>query len=407
MINESTRQKLLEKILNSQEFLSSSIYGNYLQYLVESSLEGKSLKETTIAIEFFEKDSEFNPAEDTIVRSHTYKLRKKLERYYFTEGKDDKYRFRIPKGHYQVRIVQASDLAYHPQNILKWLVKHYTLIIAFVLLVTVIVFWNSNQTLQKELDKYHIIDKDNFIWKEYLHSELPILIVPGDHFMFNAYIKEYNKIVSIRDVTINSLQEMQDLKSKLSDFSITPAPEPYFPYHSIWSLPPIFSILYSANQFPILRRSSSINPQMLDEYNIIFVGSIKTLYTLKHTIDKSHFNFEIAPHIVTYTPPDSGDVQEFTTQLHSTGPNEDLVLALKLPGPKSNVVMILASYHSLGAPEIANYFTDHESQEEIKNIFIEKLGKTPKYFEMLFKVVGIDKTAYSREILILNEIKEN
>lgn len=407
MINESTRDKLLEKILNSQEFISSSIYGKYLQYLVDAALQEKNLKETTIAIEFFEKDSQFNPAEDTIVRSHTYKLRKKLERYYFTEGKDDKYRFRVPKGHYHVTILQVSDLAYKPRNILKWMVKHYPIVIIFILLISLQLLWNNNQSLQTQLDRYHIIDKDNFIWKEYLQSKLPILVVPGDHFMFNAYIKQYDRQVSIRDVTINSRQEMEDLKTKYSDFSIEPAPEPYFPYHSVWSLPAIFSILSSTNQTPILRRSSSINPQMLDEYNIIFVGSIKTLYTLRHTIENSHFGFKISPHIITYTPPDSSKPQHFSTPLHSTGPNEDLVLTLKLPGPKSNCIMIIASYHSLGAPEIANYFTSKDSQTEMENIFLNKVGRVPQYFEILFKVVGIDKTAYSKEILILNEIKPN
>jgi len=234
---------------------------------------------------------------------------------------------------------------------------------------------------------------------------LLIMIVPGDHFMFDADIRQYGKQMIIRDLNINSYEEMEAFKAKYSDLSIKPAAEPYFPYHSIWSLPPIFSVLFSANKFPILRRSSSINPQMLDEYNIIFVGSIKTMYTLKHTIKNSHFDFEIDPHRITFTP-DAGKVQEFTTPLHSDGPNEDLVLALKLPGPKSNAIMILASYHSLGAPEIANYFTSSEDQQELENVFIEKIGWTPKYFEMLFKVVGIDKTAYSREILIANEIKE-
>ncbi|KAA3616907.1 MAG: hypothetical protein D8M58_05095 [Calditrichaeota bacterium] len=407
MINESTRQKLIEKILNSQEFASSSIYGNYLSYLIKSSIENKSLKETTIAIEFFEKDSKFNPAEDTIVRSHTYKLRKKLERYYFTEGKDEKYRIRIPKGHYRVNIVQVSDKLYQPTNILKWITKQYQLAIIFFLIIALFLFWFSNQSLQNQLGNYQIIDKDNFIWKEYLQSELPVLIVPGDHFMFNAYIKKYNRNMAIRDFKTNSLKEMEALKIKTSDPSITPEPESYFPYHSIWSLPSLFSILYSVNQNPILRSSSSINPQMLDEYNIIFVGSIKTLYTLKHTIEKSHFKFGISPHKVTFTPPDSGDVLEFSTPTHSTGPNEDLVLVLKLPGPKDNSIMIIASYHSLGAPEIVNYFTKKETHSELKDIFNERIGRTPQYFEILFKVVGIDKTAYSRDILVLNEIKEN
>lgn len=406
MIKDSTREKLLEKILNSQEFISSSIYGKYLQYLVNSTLEEKNLKETTIAFEFFEKDSDFNPAEDTIVRSHTYKLRKKLERYYFTEGKNDNYRFRIPKGHYQVKIVPVADSS-KSENILTWMPNYYLLIISIILIAALIFLWMKNSSLQDQLSKYDIIDKDNFIWQEYIHSELPILIVPGDHFMFNAYVEQYERQMSIRDVTINSQQEMEVLKSKYSDNTIVPAPEPYFPYHSIWSLPPIISVLFSANQDPILKRSSSINPQMLDEYNIIFVGSIKTLYTLRHTIKNSHFSIEIAPHIITYTPPDTGEVRQFSTDLHSTGPNEDLVLALKLPGPKLNSIMIIASYHSLGAPEISNYLTDKESQEEVKQFFIDKIGKTPKYFEILFKVTGIDKTAYSKEVLILNEIQSH
>ena len=39
--------------------------------------------------------------------------------------------------------------------------------------------------------------------------------------------------------------------------------------------------------------------------------------------------------------------------------------------------------------------------------FQEQFGNTPKYFEILFHVVGIDKTAYETEILIMNEITAN
>ena len=124
MLNDSTRQKLLDKIISSQEFSNSSVYGHFLTYLVQSSLEGKSLKEITIAIDVFNKDETFNPAEDTIVRSHTYTLRKKLETYYYTEGKQDKYKIIIPKGHYEVKFVEATDNLYSPAYLLAWLKKH-------------------------------------------------------------------------------------------------------------------------------------------------------------------------------------------------------------------------------------------------------------------------------------------
>lgn len=109
MISKNDQTRCLESLLNSQEFSGSKIYNSYLNYLVEAKNAGKELKETTIAFEFFGKDASFNPSEDTIVRSHTYQLRKKLESYYHEEGKDDKCRLVIPKGHYDVKFVHVSD----------------------------------------------------------------------------------------------------------------------------------------------------------------------------------------------------------------------------------------------------------------------------------------------------------
>ncbi|MBN1406285.1 MAG: hypothetical protein JW956_00765 [Calditrichaceae bacterium] len=406
MFNDSTREKLLEKILNSKEFSNSSIYGNYLNYLVNAAIEGITLKETTIAIDFFGKDAEFNPAEDTIVRSHTYTLRKKLERYYFTEGRKDKYRLRIPKGHYETIFEEAPNNIYSGVYLASILKKYYPLIIILSLIIVIAYLLNKNNIKNEKIEAYQIIDSENFIWKEYIHSELPILIIPGDHFTFDIFSQKFNRSFSVRDVTINSMEDLDALKEKFGDNTLQPAPEPYFPYHSIWGLPPVLSVLFSANQKPILRKSSDISPQILDEYNIIFLGSIKTLYALKHTVERSNFYFTISPHTITYSPSDSTKKQIFKTSLHSSGQNEDLVLALKLPGPAKNTTFIIASYHSLGVPEIANYLVDEGRSKELHQLFIDKYGHTPKYFELLFKVIGIDKTAYATEILIYNEIEE-
>ncbi len=403
-LNKTVIDKLLEKILASGEFNTSHIYGRYLKYLIDSSLENKSLKETTIAIEFFEKDSEFNPAEDTIVRSHTYNLRKKLEKYYFTEGKSDKYRIRIPKGHYRVDIIPYTENNPSANYYLKKALKNYQFLLIFILLVAIIFLSIKNFSLSEQLEKHKLIDPDDYIWKEYLQSELPILITPGDHFMYNMYIDEFKRELNIRDVRVNSEEDLDSLKSKYKNMTLQQTAEPYFPYHSIWSLPPIYSTLLSENQYPILRKSSSITAQMLGEYNIIFIGSIKTLYALKYTIANSNFRYEIAPHKVYYKLPQETEEKEYSTNLHSSGPNEDLILALKIPGPNGNFIFIIASYHSLGAPEIANYLTHPENRTELDDRLRKQDGSYPTYFEVLFRVVGIDKTAYSMEILVCNEI---
>ncbi len=401
MNSESIHKKTLDKILASQEFLNSKIYQTYLIYLVESAENARPLKETTIALEVFGRNCSFNPAEDTIVRSHTYTLRKKLETYYFNEGKDDKIRLKIPKGHYTIQFVPASVKAYHPQNILRWMTRRIQMVSIIILCGCLLGFGAWNLGLQKNIRKFITIDRNDPIWKDYLQSDLPVMLVIGNHFFFNEYSEKYNQTISIRHPKVNSKEDFQTL---FPDMNLVPSPEPYFPYHSIWSLPPILSIFYSYNKSPILRKSSDVSPQMLDEYNIVFLGSIKTLYVLKYTLLKSHFRFEILPHQITYHPPDSTSASIFETTLHSEGPNEDLVLALKLPGPINNSIFIIASYHSLGAPEIAHYLTEPRLKASLLDQFQKKFSHVPRYFEILFRVSGIDKTAYKTEPIILNEI---
>jgi hypothetical protein len=404
MTTSASQNKLLEKILASSEFSHSKIYQTFLTYLVEAAQQGKELKETTIAIEVFGKDSSFNPASDTIVRSHTYSLRKKLESYYFHEGKDDNYRLKIPKGHYEVTFVPASHELVHPRNLYRLVFKNYYFFIIFTLACLAIIQFLQNRSIERKVEKYQIIDRNDPVWKEFLQSDLPILVVLGDHFFFDDYSEKYQYQITMREPRVNSIEDFQALYPNIR---VSPSPEPYFPYHSIWSLPPILSILFSVNETPILRKSSDTSPQILDEYNIIFLGSIKTLYTLKHTLLKSHFQYEISPHRVIYYPPDSSDARVFTTSLHSPGPNEDLVLALKLPGPDNNSIFIIASYHSLGVPEITHYLTMPARRKNLDQMFKDKFGEVPQYFEILFRVTGIDKTAYRTEVLVYDKIASN
>lgn len=406
-MNESLQHKLLEKIQQSQEFSSSSIYGNYLDYLVKSAIEGKILKETTIAIEFFSKDADFNPSEDTIVRSHTYKLRKKLERYYFTEGKEDIYRFNIPKGHYEIHFTKIDPPSALSPKIISNFQKNifYLILLAFFLITIYLVFLNRQYANQ--LKSYKTVAADDFIWQEFISSNLPILVVPGDHFLFNMQSMDLNKEISVRDINVNSIADFKNLENSFPDKNFTVSPEPYFPYHSIWTLPPILSILYSYNKRLIMRKASVVSPQMLDEYNIIFLGSIKTLYSLTHIVSRTHFSFSIAPHQITYSNPDSNTINVYSTNTHSTGPNEDLVLVLKLPGPVNNSIIIIASYHSLGAPEIANLLTDPQQKVQLQNLILEYEDKLPQYFESLFRVTGIDKTAYKTELLEFRGLTAN
>ena len=51
------------------------------------------------------------------------------------------------------------------------------------------------------------------------------------------------------------------------------------------------------------------------------------------------------------------------------------------------------------------YLTLPETRKDLEQRMTDKFHHVPKYFEILFRVTGIDKTAYNTEILIFNEIK--
>jgi two-component SAPR family response regulator len=84
------------KKLSESRFFTSDKDVELLRYLLRSTHEGKDLKETIIAIDFFGKDASFDPGSDSIVRSNIYNLRKKLESYYLDLGANDTVRFFIP-----------------------------------------------------------------------------------------------------------------------------------------------------------------------------------------------------------------------------------------------------------------------------------------------------------------------
>jgi TolB-like protein/Tfp pilus assembly protein PilF len=81
----------LERILGSSQFVQSDRLSKFLRFAVEQALAGNSqaLKEYTIATEVYGRQSDFDPGEDSIVRSEARRLRRKLKDYYESEGRED------------------------------------------------------------------------------------------------------------------------------------------------------------------------------------------------------------------------------------------------------------------------------------------------------------------------------
>ena len=103
----------LDRVRNSRTVGSSERLIEFLTFVVEASLSGEHLKETTIGVSVFGCRTDYDPKADAIVRSQAWRLRSKLKEYYMYEGADDPLVIELPKGHYvpffSVRNTREAD----------------------------------------------------------------------------------------------------------------------------------------------------------------------------------------------------------------------------------------------------------------------------------------------------------
>ncbi len=103
------------KILASTAFAKAEKLKRFLRFTVEQTLDnrGDRIKEYSIAVEVFERNSGFDPRLDPIVRVQAGKLRSKLDEFYAAEGQNDSVIIQYPKGGY-VPVFKTCEVAEPP-----------------------------------------------------------------------------------------------------------------------------------------------------------------------------------------------------------------------------------------------------------------------------------------------------
>lgn len=100
----------MDRLLASEAFHRAERQTRFLRYVVDKSIEGKTedLKEYNIALDVFDRDSSYDPKQDSTVRVEASKLRARLERYYQAAADVDGIRIEIPKGGYVARFIERT-----------------------------------------------------------------------------------------------------------------------------------------------------------------------------------------------------------------------------------------------------------------------------------------------------------
>jgi len=99
---DDQRWQLARRIAVSSSFARSTLLSNFLLYVCDRALSGKTeeISEHQIGVHVFSRRPGYNPSEDNIVRSYARHLRQRLDHYFETEGKQEELRLSIPRGKY-------------------------------------------------------------------------------------------------------------------------------------------------------------------------------------------------------------------------------------------------------------------------------------------------------------------
>jgi hypothetical protein len=100
----------LESVLHSGIFARAPNLASFLKYICERYFEGESdnVKEYCIAIEALNRQADFDPKRDSIVRVEAHRLRKRLAEFYSGTGAAHSIHIEIPNGQYSPTFRQNS-----------------------------------------------------------------------------------------------------------------------------------------------------------------------------------------------------------------------------------------------------------------------------------------------------------
>lgn len=158
-IPEADVRAELERILSSKGFASAGRLSRLLRYIVDKTLAGEAdqLKEYAVGVEVFDRNDQYDPRLDSIVRVEAGRLRSRLDEYYNGEGANAAWRITLPRGGYVAQFEArkepatnpSTDQPAHPRNIApahprSWATWPVTL--ALTAAVTAMVVWLGGST---------------------------------------------------------------------------------------------------------------------------------------------------------------------------------------------------------------------------------------------------------------------
>jgi len=418
---EEVRQ-LLERILCSRQFSNAPKKQKFLQLICEAYLDGRvsELSEYSIGYEVFDRNETYDPALDSIVRVGAHEVRKKLERYYKSEGKNDEILLEIPAGSYIpifTRLKQApesiepikaapsappssGDIGRIGSIAGKTRIMLFGLALVF-LIIAVVMLALSNRQLRRQIKEgakqKEIAAVYEPVWEPFLKDESPTLLVLSNPPVYRFWNPADHK--SLSNISINlTPAETAALEETLGRERFVLKHNPlsrlvlsYDEYTGVGEavgLYRLITLFKGLGKDAMLKQSRTVSAEDMKNHNVILLGSVWVNEWSGKNLIKEDFDSGASATIVNHNPL-SGEEREYGAKFDGeTGRLiEDYGLITVKPNiSEKNTIMVLAGTHSEGTEAAAEYLTSEDNLRRLNQRLLSLKRPAPRYFQALLKV---------------------
>ena len=373
VVTGDERDRLASQIsaLRSHDaFGRSQALDRLLQYLYDCSLEGRIPKGVEIADQVFGKVS--GNDQDSPVRVHIHRLRRKLDEHYAGPGASAAERVIVPKGGYrlalepmpQLRTPGASIEPTDPVNATAPTrsIMLSGLAVASVLLLLVLV-GSATWWLARRPDAPVRAVRASAAWQPAFTNGRKLAIVLGDFYIFGERDADGDVAQLVRRFDINSPQDLrqlvsQDPKRAMVDVDLG---LDYLPLGTGGALRAVVPVVRSDDRSTsgnFVVPASQLSPEMLKLTNLIYLGYLSALGPLRDPVF-SGSRYKIGGSYDEIIDRQSGKAYMAGSHLdeNEANANRDYALISCFPGVSGNWVIVIAGTRDAALMQAADYAT--------------------------------------------------